>query len=73
MTNLRMIADHLGKPQIPSAGPPARWEEIRIDFSSLEALPRYPTMTILCLLALGGVVLALAAVSLVAFLMIVLH
>jgi len=73
MTNLRLIADHLGKPRIPDAARRAGWIENEFDYTRLESLPRYPTITILCSMAIGGVVLALAAASLIAFLIVVLR
>jgi len=66
MTDLRMIADKLGKPRATFTLPRERDKE-SIDLS-FEAISRYPTITILLFMAISGVVVVMAAASLIAFL-----
>jgi hypothetical protein len=69
MTAIRKIADKLGKPRVALAEARPR-EEYGFDlaYESSQAISRYPTITFVCLMAGSGVLLALAAASLVALL-----
>jgi hypothetical protein len=66
MADLRVIADKLGKPRAEFAMPGIR-KNAGIDLSH-EALTRYPTVTMLCFTAICAGVLAVAAASVIGFL-----
>ena len=65
MTDLRKIADKLGK--CPSAfATPGEQEERYIDIEQI--LFRYPTVALVCIMAVGSIVVLLVASTLLAFL-----
>lgn len=73
MTCVRKIADKLGKPQVALAVVrPRKHYSFDLAHESSQAISRYPTIAFVCLMAGSGILLALAAASLVALLILAL-
>jgi hypothetical protein len=68
MSNLRLIAEKLGKCRVARVPPP---EPEPVDFYvSFETLTQYPATSMLCFLAIGGAFALVAVMSVLAFLVV---